>query len=67
VRDTPLTNPPPATLRLHPEGLSNRQIGRRLHISENGAKRLVASVLTKLGVPNRAGAVAVGLREGLLT
>ncbi|MFD3686799.1 response regulator transcription factor [Nocardiopsis sp. NPDC058631] len=66
TRAAQLTERQHETLRLLSEGLSNRQIGHRLRISEHGAKRLVASVLTKLDTPNRAGAVAVGLREGLL-
>jgi DNA-binding CsgD family transcriptional regulator len=47
------------------EGLSNKQIGRRLDISFHGAKRLVASILAKLDSPTRTVAVARALREGL--
>jgi DNA-binding NarL/FixJ family response regulator len=54
------------TLPLLAQGLSNRQIARRLGISENGAKRHVAGVLAKLNCPNRALAVAVAFREGLV-
>ncbi|MFD6530632.1 LuxR C-terminal-related transcriptional regulator [Streptomyces sp. NPDC060184] len=53
------------TLTLLVEGLSNRQIGRRLGISEHGAKRLVASLLSKLDCSNRTSAVALALRDGL--
>jgi DNA-binding NarL/FixJ family response regulator len=53
-------------LALLAHGLVNKQIARRLRISEHGAKRLVASVLAKLGCPNRTLAVAVALREGLV-
>lgn len=52
-------------LGLMVEGMSNKQIARRLHISEHGAKRLVANVLAKLDVANRTLAVAKALREGL--
>jgi two-component system nitrate/nitrite response regulator NarL len=52
-------------LGLMVEGLSNKQIGRRLEISEHGAKRLVANILAKLGCANRTLAVARALREGL--
>lgn len=65
----------PATPRLTPrerealtlvvDGLSNKQIGRRLRISEHGAKRLVANILAKLNCPNRTLAAARALREGL--
>jgi two-component system, NarL family, nitrate/nitrite response regulator NarL len=47
------------------EGLSNKQIGRSLKISDHGAKRLVANILAKLDCPNRTLAVARALREGL--
>jgi two-component system, NarL family, nitrate/nitrite response regulator NarL len=56
-----------ATVVLLAQGLSNRLIGRRLGISENGAKRLVASILIKLDAPNRTAAVVTALRRGLLT
>lgn len=48
------------------DGLTNRQIARRLAVSENGAKRHVANVLAKLNCSNRTLAVALVLREGLL-
>ncbi len=54
-------------LALLAEGLSNKQIARRLGISEHGAKRHVANVLAKLNCPNRTLAVALALRDGLLT
>lgn len=51
-------------LALLADGLSNKQIARRLGISPNGAKRHVAAILTKLGTANRAGAVSIGLARG---
>ena len=54
------------TLQLIALGMTNRQIARRLGISEHGAKRLVASVLLKLGSPNRTTAVVTALREQLI-
>jgi two-component system nitrate/nitrite response regulator NarL len=48
-------------------GLSNRQIGLRLGISEHTAKFHVASVLGKLGARNRADAVRRGVRRGWVT
>ncbi len=48
------------------DGMSNKQIARRLGISEHGAKRHVANVLAKLNCPNRTLAVALALRHGLL-
>ncbi|WP_326596671.1 helix-turn-helix transcriptional regulator [Streptomyces sp. NBC_01803] len=47
------------------DGYSNKQIARRLRISEHGAKRLVANILAKLNCPNRTLAAARALREGL--
>ncbi|MDQ3405674.1 MAG: response regulator transcription factor [Actinomycetota bacterium] len=52
-------------LLLMVDGLSNKQIAVELRISENGAKRLVASILAKLDCPNRTLAVSKALREGL--
>jgi two-component system nitrate/nitrite response regulator NarL len=52
-------------LRLLVEGLSNKQMARRLDISEHGAKRLVANILSKMDCPNRTTAVAKALRDGL--
>jgi len=47
------------------DGLSNKQIARRLGVSEHGAKRLVANILSKMDCPNRTLAVAKALREGV--
>jgi len=54
------------TLQLIALGMTNRQIARHLGISEHGAKRLVASVLLKLGSSNRTTAVVTALREQLI-
>ncbi len=48
------------------DGLSNKQIARRLQISTHGVKRLVTNVLAKLDCGNRTLAVAVALRDGLI-
>ncbi len=61
-----LTQREKQVLALVVEGLSNKQIARRLQMSENGAKRHVASVLAKLNAPNRTVAAALAIREGLL-
>jgi two-component system nitrate/nitrite response regulator NarL len=65
-RPAALTAREQEALALLAHGLVNKQIARRLRISEHGAKRLVASILAKLGCPNRTLAVAVALREGLV-
>jgi two-component system nitrate/nitrite response regulator NarL len=54
-------------LGLLAEGMSNKQIGRRLGISVHGAKRHVANLLAKLNCPNRTLAVAYAIRDGLLS
>ncbi|MFI0367316.1 response regulator transcription factor [Actinomadura sp. 1N219] len=55
------------TLVLLAEGLSNKQIARRLSISDHGAKRLVTSVMLKLGAPNRTAAVVIAIKQGIIT
>lgn len=49
------------------EGLGNKEIGERLHISERTVKFHVAAVMSKLGAENRAHAAALGVRRGLVT
>ncbi|RCV48221.1 helix-turn-helix transcriptional regulator [Marinitenerispora sediminis] len=61
-----LTSRERQTLELLAEGLSNKQIGTRLGISQHGAKRLVTSVLLKLGSPNRTAAVMTALKTGII-
>ena len=53
-------------LALVAEGLSNGEIGARLFVSEDTVKTHVRGLLTKLGAANRAHAVAIGFRIGLL-
>jgi two-component system, NarL family, nitrate/nitrite response regulator NarL len=54
------------TLEMLAEGLSNKQIAARLHISEHTAKFHVNSILSKLGAGTRTEAVMRALRSGLL-
>jgi DNA-binding NarL/FixJ family response regulator len=51
-------------LSLLAQGLTNRQIGARLVISEHTVHRHVSSILRKLEVPSRAAAAAVAVRAG---
>jgi ATP/maltotriose-dependent transcriptional regulator MalT len=53
-------------LRLVAEGLSDREIARRLVLSEHTVHRHVANILNRLGVPSRAAAVAQAKELGLL-
>src|SRR5919109_3936658 len=54
-------------LQLISEGLVNREIGKRLFLSEETVKSHVRHLLSKLQARSRAHAVAVGFRRGLLT
>jgi len=54
------------TLELLRRGLSNRDIGLALGVSENTAKAHMKAILLKLGVADRAEAVAAGFERGLL-
>jgi DNA-binding NarL/FixJ family response regulator len=53
-------------LTLLAEGLSNREIAARLHISEHTIKFHIRSILGKLGASSRTEAVTRGLRSGLI-
>jgi DNA-binding NarL/FixJ family response regulator len=53
-------------LSLLTEGLSNRELGQRLFISEATVKTHLAHIYTKLGVDSRAAAIATAIRrEGM--
>jgi DNA-binding NarL/FixJ family response regulator len=53
-------------LRLAAQGLSNREIGRRLHITEGTVKNHISSVLSKLQLRDRTQAVIFAKEQGLL-
>lgn len=48
------------------KGMDNRSIGRALYISEDTVKSHVKAILRKLGARDRAHAVSIALREGLV-
>lgn len=54
-------------LELLAKGLTNKQIGLALHISEHTARNHVNSILEKLGVSDRTEAVITALQQGLVT
>lgn len=63
----PLTPREEEVLTLLAEGLTNRAIGRALHISEHTAKFHVQALMGKLGAQSRTEAVVRATRLGLLT
>jgi DNA-binding NarL/FixJ family response regulator len=72
-----LRRPAPAARELTPreaealallaEGLSNKEIARRLGVAERTAKFHVESILAKLGAESRAEAIVLAARRGLVT
>ena len=68
--DTPsarqLTSRETEVLKLLARGMSNRDIGARLYISETTAKFHVGNILRKLGVSRRAEAVYEASKAGLI-
>ena len=53
-------------LQLVVEGYANKQIARRLRITEKTVKTHVSSILQKLGVPDRTAAAVLAIRQGLV-
>jgi NarL family two-component system response regulator LiaR len=53
-------------LRCLARGLSNREIGEKLFISEPTVRTHVSSILMKLDLPNRTQAALFAVREGLV-
>ena len=56
-----------AILQLVADGRSNAQIGRALHISEATVKTHLVRLYGKLGATDRASAVSLAYRQGLLS
>ncbi len=61
-----LTDREMEVLELLVEGLNNREIAERLFVSRATAKAHVSHILDKMGVSNRAEAIAVALREKIV-
>ena len=62
----PLTRREREVLQMLASGLGNKEIARRLTISDHTVKFHVASILGKLGAGSRTEAVALGIRRGLV-
>lgn len=63
---TPLSPRELEILMLVADGLANREIGRALHISETTVKTHLVRMYAKLEVTERAAAVSMAYRRGLL-
>ena len=62
----PLTPREEEVLLLLVEGLSNKEIGARLHLTEGTIKNYVSAIIAKLQVNDRTHAVVTALRRGLV-
>ena len=65
--DEPLTPREVQVLELLAEGLPNKAIAARLHISDQTVKFHVSSISGKLSAKNRTDAVRRAVRRGLIT
>lgn len=65
--EEPLTPREIEVLQLLAEGLPNKAIAGRLHISDQTVKFHVGSIFGKLGASNRTDAVRRALRRGLIS
>ena len=62
----PLTERENEVLRLIAFGMSNREIGELLHVSEGTVKNHTSNILSKLGVRDRTRAVLKAVDLGIL-
>ena len=65
--DDPLSQREIDVLRLIATGNSNKLIAEQLSISEATAKTHVANILSKLGANDRAHAVTIGMKRGIIS
>jgi len=63
--EEPLTERELEVLRLAARGLTNKQIGHDLHISDRTVQNHLANIYAKLGAASRTEAVTAGLQRGL--
>ena len=62
--DPPLNNSQQEILRLMTDGLSNREIASRIHLSENTVKSHIQAILRRLEARNRVQAAVRATKEG---
>ena len=53
-------------LRLIANGDTNREIGRKLSVTEEAVKSQVRNILSKLGTDDRTHAAVIGLKRGII-
>jgi DNA-binding NarL/FixJ family response regulator len=63
----PLTPREEEVLDLLTEGLSNREIGEQLHLTEGTVKNYVSAIIAKLHANDRTHAVVTAIRRGLVS
>jgi DNA-binding NarL/FixJ family response regulator len=63
----PLTPREEQVLHLLTEGLSNREIGEELHLTEGTVKNYVSTIIAKLHANDRTHAVVTAIRRGLVS
>jgi ATP/maltotriose-dependent transcriptional regulator MalT len=64
--DHPLSSRELEVLRLVAEGLGDKEVADRLHLSGHTVHRHISNIRTKLGLPSRSAAVAWAAQKGLL-
>lgn len=64
---SPLSPREVEVLRLVAQGLADKEIAGRLHVSPHTVHRHVSNILTKLDLPSRAAAVAQAAKLGLIS
>lgn len=62
----PLTDGELRIMALVAEGLTNKEVGEKLHLSASTIHTHLTSIARKLGTGRRAGMVAVAMRKGLI-
>ncbi|MBN9418761.1 MAG: response regulator transcription factor [Candidatus Eremiobacteraeota bacterium] len=65
--DTVLSARELEVLQLTAQGLTAREVGKKLSISSNTVERHRANIMSKLGVSNRAELIRYAIRRGLLS
>lgn len=65
-KEPTLTSSEVTLVQLVAQGLTNREVGERLHLSYHTVKEHLSTVMAKLGAKNRAEVVLLATKRGLL-